>query len=59
MFIVVDLIWDVITSINSLRTILLSLELLSLIKFRLQPFFFEIKLTSVGNNIKKNQKKII
>ncbi len=50
MSIAVDAIWSVKISVNSVRTTLLLLESLSQIKFRLQPFFFEIKLISIGSN---------
>lgn len=43
--------WSIITSVNSVRTILLPLELLEQIESCLQLHFFEIESTSAGNNI--------
>lgn len=48
---------NLIVFINDVKTILPILEPLGLIKFCLQPFFFEIKLNSIGSSIKKSQKE--
>lgn len=53
-FIVIGFTWCVITFVNSAKTILPLLELLGLIKFRLQLFFFRIISTSTSNNIKRS-----
>ncbi len=52
--IVIGLTWSVITSVNSAKTILLLLELLSLTKFHLQLLFFGIISTSADSNTKRS-----
>lgn len=54
--IIVGLTWNVITFINNVKNILPSLESLDQTKFRLQLFFFRIRLTSAGNSTKRSWK---
>ena len=49
----ISLICSIIISVYSIKTMLLPLKLLDLIKFCLQPFFFEIKSIFISNNTKK------
>ena len=56
MSIMVNLTWSIITLINSTKTIFLLLKPSDKRKFCLLPFFFEIKLISVGSSEKKAKK---